>query len=108
MVHALPPLARTQCARQPPANPAWTGDPGGLHDLNDAPVTVGAAACGRYAREGQESIRPRAGLHILMSGLDRESLANSKGLDIVLLRREPQAAAALFPSADPPVADCYW
>jgi hypothetical protein len=58
------------------------------------------------ARAQQQRIRPRSGLDILVPRLDREPFARSKGFDLVTLRRQPQPAATLLPSADPQISDC--
>jgi hypothetical protein len=55
------------------------------------------------SRAQQQRVRSSAGLHILVPGLDREPFANSKRFDLVPLRRESEAAAALFLSADPSI-----
>jgi hypothetical protein len=41
-----------------------------------------------------------------MPGFDRESFPLPERFDLKVLRRQPQAAAALFASADSQVSDC--
>jgi hypothetical protein len=52
----------------------------------------------RDSRSSLETIR--------VSGPNGEAFARPKGFDLVTLRRESQAAAALFLSADSQVSDC--
>lgn len=59
------------------------------------------------SRQGAPVVRQWAPQHILVPGLDREPFANAKSFDVVPMCCEPQAAAALFLSANSQVTDCW-
>lgn len=48
----------------------------------------------------------QSGLDIPVPGLDGKPFARSEGSDLMALRREFQAAPALFASADSQISDC--
>ena len=70
-------------------------------------VWLRSRALGRKARSQQQRIRSLASLHILVPGPDDKPFTRPKDSDLVALRRQPQAAAALLASAYPQVSDRF-